>query len=103
MATGRTAGTAASGRARPVAGLSYTLGANLPLEARAGGGEGVHGDVFVDVNGLGVLAEVIEAGEAAGAVALERSLAGVFPMIRQLLEGCLLPVERLASPEVGRT
>lgn len=54
------------------------VGADLALVASPRGGERVAGDVFVDVDGLGVLAEVVEAGEPTVAVALERPFTGVF-------------------------
>ena len=66
-------------RARPRA----TLGTdpvcpNLALESRPRSREGVPGDLLVDVHRLGVLAQVIESGEAPSAVALEWALPGVF-------------------------
>ncbi len=64
-----------SGSAR----LAHPVGPDLPLEAGAGGGERVDGDVFVDVHGLRVLAQIVEAREPPRTVALEGTLARVFP------------------------
>lgn len=65
-------------RPRPAVRWPDAIGANLSLESGPSGCQRVPGDIFVDVNRLGVLSEVIQPRKAAGAVALERSLAGVF-------------------------
>jgi hypothetical protein len=54
---------------------------NLPLESRAGGGERVHGDILINVYGLRMLAEIVQAGETSRAMALEGPFAGVFPNV----------------------
>ena len=64
------------------AGSSTALGTNpicadLTLEARASGSQRIPGDLFVDMHGLGMLPQVIKTGESPGAVALERTFAGV--------------------------
>jgi len=86
MATHGAAGATAGGCPSSITGLSDSFGADLSLEAGAGGGKRVDRDIFVYVDGLGVLTEVVEAGEATGTVALEGSLASVFPVVRYTLE-----------------
>lgn len=54
-----------------------TICADLTLEASPGGSQGITGDLLVDVDGLGMLAQVIETGESPGAVALKGTFAGV--------------------------
>ena len=75
---GAEGGGARAGGAGSGAGAK-AVGPDLALEARDGGGQRVGGDVLVDVYGLGVLAQVVEAREASGAVTLKRTLAGMFP------------------------
>lgn len=58
----------------------YPVGANLPLVSRAGGGQRIERYVFVYVDGLGMLSEVVETRESSLAVALKRALASVFPV-----------------------
>ena len=53
------------------------VGPDLTLEARASGSQRIPGDLFVDMHGLGMLPQVIKTGESPGAVALERTFAGV--------------------------
>lgn len=59
--------------------LSHPVGSDLALESCSGGGEGVDGNVFVDMHSLCMLAQVIKAREAPRTVALKRSLSRVFP------------------------
>lgn len=68
---GRTAVTAG--------GRPNSFGPDLALESRAGGSQGIAGNVFVAVHRLSMLPQVVQTGEPAGAVALERSFAGVLP------------------------
>ena len=63
----------------PATRLAYPVRPDLPLEPSSGRGERIAGDLFVDVHGLGMLPEVVETGEAATAVALERPFTSVFP------------------------
>ena len=63
----------------PATGLAHPVCPDLPLKSCPGGGERVPWNLFVDVHSLGMLPEVIEAEEAATAVALERPLTSVFP------------------------
>lgn len=55
MSTDRSASAAASGRSRPVAGLTDPVSPYLTLKPGSGGRKGVDRDIFVDVNGLGML------------------------------------------------
>lgn len=74
---------ASQGRcARTACGWADPVGPDLSLEPRAGRRQRVSGNVFVDVDGLSVLPEVVESREAARAVTLERSFAGVFTAVR---------------------
>ena len=66
-------------RPRSSSGRSHPIRPDLSLKASPRGGQGVSRDLLVDVHGLSVLPKIVESGEAPGAVALERSLAGVFP------------------------
>lgn len=43
--------------------LTNPVRPDLPLEPRPSRGQGVHGDVLVHMYGLGVLSEIVEAGE----------------------------------------
>lgn len=56
-----------------IPGWSYTVGADLSLESGAGRGEGVPWDVFIDVDCLRMLAQVVESGESSGTMALKRA------------------------------
>ena len=78
VACGSGTGAPQGAGARSTGGGTGTIGADGTDEARGGGGEGAVGDVFVDVDGVGVLTQVVETGEAAGAVTLEWPFAGVF-------------------------
>lgn len=69
--------TADGRRTRPAGWRPYPVGTDLPLKSGAGGSERVARDVFVQVHRLGVLAEVVQAGESARAVTLERSFSRV--------------------------
>ena len=62
---------------------SHAIRSYLPLEPRSCSGKRISGDVFVDVDRLSMLAEVIESGELPVAVAFEWSLAGVFSVDSQ--------------------
>lgn len=55
-----------------------SIGPYCPLKSGTGGSEGVVRDIFIYMDGLGVLSEIVEAGEFSLAVALEGSLAGMF-------------------------
>lgn len=94
----------ASGRRGPgSARLSSSVGSNLPLEACARRGEGVHRDVFVDVHGLGMLSEVVEAGKSASAVTLKGALPSVFPVCQSMSVGeDRVRVWLCSSPDVAR-
>lgn len=59
------------------AGGPHPVGAYLPLESSPRGREGVCGDVFVEMNGLSMLTEVVESREAAQAVTLEGTFSRV--------------------------
>lgn len=62
------------------------VGPDLTLEARAGRGQGISGDLFVDVDRLGMLTEIVQPREATGAMALKRALARVFANVpREML------------------
>jgi len=78
MATNGTAGTSAGGGTGSRARLSHSVGPDLTLESSSACCERVVGNVFVDMNCLGVLSQVIKTGESSSAVALKRPLAGVF-------------------------
>jgi hypothetical protein len=65
--------------AAPCAGSRTTLGSDpvgsdLTLEAGPGGGEGVPGNLLIDVDGLRMLPQIIEAREPPRAMALKRTL-----------------------------
>lgn len=111
MGTDMGAGDAAGGASAGSSGASHAVGPDLALDAGDRGGEGVSGDLLVDVHGLGVLAEVVEAGEAAGAVALKGPFAGVFsdmasqvlaPGEAQIARGEVCAEEALALFLLGR-
>ena len=77
-----------SGRRSPGSpSLSNSVGSNLPLEPCARRGEGVHRDVFVDVHGLGMLSEIVEARKSSGAVTLKGALPSVFPVWQNMSVG----------------
>jgi hypothetical protein len=82
MTAGRTTGASTSGGPRPVSGLTHTVCSNLSLEPRASGGKTVNGYVLVHMHSLGMLAQVVESGEAPGAVALERPFTSVLSICR---------------------
>lgn len=63
----------------PATRLAHSVCPDLPLKPCPGRGERVTWNLFVDVHGLGMLPEVVEAGEAATAVALKRPFTSVFP------------------------
>ena len=65
-------------RPRATAGWTNAVGANLSLEACAGGGKRIARDVLVDVDGLRMLTQVIEARESSGAVALKGTFSCMF-------------------------
>jgi hypothetical protein len=58
---------------------TYSISPDLTLEPRAGSGERIAWYILIHVDGLGVLAEVVETRESARAVTLERSFSGMFP------------------------
>lgn len=93
MSPRRSPGTSASRCPCPVSGLPYAFGAHLSLKPRAGRGKRIDGNIFVNVDGLGMLAQVVEPGESSGAVTLEWSFAGVFPCTKlesaHAREGCV--------------
>jgi hypothetical protein len=74
--------TAQCVRSGAVSWRSYAVGPYLALEPRAGRGERFGRDVFVDVDGLSVLSEVVQARESSRAVALEGSFASVLTVGR---------------------
>jgi len=61
------------------AGLAHSVRPDLALKPGSGGRKRVHRNVFVYVNSLRMLSQVVETREATRAVALKRALAGVFP------------------------
>ena len=70
---------AAGGRGScPATCRSDPVGPNLPLESSSRCGKRVDRDVFVDVNRLGVLSQVIQPRESPRAVALKGTLASMF-------------------------
>jgi len=92
----RVAPLASYGRgARAAARRAHTIGTDLTLEASAGCGEGVAGDLFIYMDGLGVLAEIVKARKASRTVALERALACVFAnMACQMFASCKTQLTR---------
>lgn len=66
-------------RARSRSRRTDPIGADLALETGPRRGEGVARDLFVDVDRLCVLAEIVQAGKAAGTVALKGTFARMFP------------------------
>lgn len=71
-------GPLAASRTRPCSALwTDPVGADLTLKPRPCGGERVSGDLLVDVDGLGMLAEIVETREATGTMALEGALSSV--------------------------
>ena len=58
----------------------YPVCPNLSLKASASSGKRVPRYLFIDMYRLCVLAEVVETGEAASAMALEGSFTSVFPV-----------------------
>jgi len=58
--------------------LTHPISPNLSLEPRAGRGQRVHGDVLIHMYGLGVLSQIVQAGETPGAVTLEWAFTSVF-------------------------
>lgn len=65
---------------RTTSGRADSICPNLPLEPCSCGSERISWDIFINMDCLGVLAQVIKARETAGAVTLERSFAGMFPV-----------------------
>ena len=66
----------------PVTCLPDSLGSDLTLKPRgAGSRERIKGDILVHVNSLGMLPEVVESRESAGAVALEGTLSRMFSSV----------------------
>ena len=78
MPANRPAGTPGRAGSSTLAGLPHPLGADLALKSSAARGKGIVGNVFVYVDRLGVLPQVIEARESSATVAHEWSLASVF-------------------------
>jgi hypothetical protein len=58
---------------------AYSVGPDLTLEPCAGSSKRVAWYVFVHVDGLRVLAEIVKTGEPARAVTLKGSFSGMFP------------------------
>lgn len=57
---------------------AHPLRPDLPLKSRPRGRQRIPGDLFIHMDRLRVLSEIVEAGEAPRAVALEGALARVF-------------------------
>lgn len=76
-----TRGTADAPRRRGAgsARLANPVRPDLSLEPGTGCCQGIDGDIFVDMDGLGVLAKVVQTREAPRAMALEGAFACVFP------------------------
>lgn len=55
MSSNRAAGAATGGRPRPVASLTNPIGPNLPLKSRTSSRKRVDGDIFIDMDSLGML------------------------------------------------
>lgn len=62
---------------------SYPICAHLALCAGDAGSKGVPRDVFIDMNRLSMLSEVVQAGESARAMALEGPFACMFSAERR--------------------
>ena len=71
------------GRSRPVGRRTHSVRSDLSLKPRAGSGKRITRYLFVNVDGLSVLAQVVQSGEPTRTVALEWPLTGMFA--RQLL------------------
>jgi hypothetical protein len=82
MTAGRTTSASTRRGPRPISGLAHAVCSNLSLKPRAGGSKTVDGNVLVHMHSLGMLAQVVESGEAPGAVALEGSFTSVFSICR---------------------
>lgn len=76
-ARSRTLATQSTGPG-PASRLPHAVGADLSLIPGARGRQGVSRYFLVDMHGLSVLSEIIQAREAPAAVALERAFACVF-------------------------
>lgn len=76
--------TVASDRAGPRAAAwrPHSVGPNLSLETSASRRKGSVWDLLAHVDCLGMLSEVVEAGESSAAVTLERSFARVFATLK---------------------
>lgn len=78
MSSTVTTRAACSASARTTGG-SDTISANLALESSPCRSQRIGRDLLIDMNGLGMLTEVIESGKPAIAVALKGTLARMFP------------------------
>jgi hypothetical protein len=84
-----TAGAAQCAGTGAVRRRSHTVGADLPLEPGAGSGQRVSWDVFVNMDGLCMLPQIVKTREAPRAMALERALASVLADVSsQMLAPC---------------
>ena len=68
--------TGDSGVSRTV-GWSDSVGTDLALEAGASGGQRVAGYVFIAMDGLGVLAQIVQSRKSPTAVTLKGSFSGM--------------------------
>lgn len=67
----------------------HSIGANLTLEASAGGRQRITGYFLIHMHSLCVLPQVIKSGKSSRTVALERALSGMFSnMASQMLAPC---------------
>ena len=65
---------------RPIIWRAYSIGSDLSLEPCACSRERIARNLFVHVNCLRVLPQIVESRESARAVTLEWSFSGMFPM-----------------------
>lgn len=79
MTPGMPTGLTIHGGSSRSIGRPYSVCPDLPLKPRARRGQRVPGYVFIDVYGLRVLSQVVEAREPSGAVALEWPLSCMLP------------------------
>jgi hypothetical protein len=88
MTSGVTANTASGACPRP-AWWPHSICTNLTLKPCACGRQRISGNFLIDMDRLSMLAEIIESGKPARAVALEGTFAGVFSnMASQMFAPC---------------
>lgn len=73
--------TSCSRSSRPTSWWPYPICSDLSLKSCTCGRQGVLGNLFVQVNRLCMLSEIVESRESTGAVTLERTFASMFSTI----------------------